>query len=64
MLSRKSIKYVPEMSVAERKIESVTKGITMWKQKKKEKNDSPLMLTNASFVFIMEALFSFFSSHS
>lgn len=50
--------------MAERKIESVTKGITVWKQKEKEKNDSPLMLTTASFVFIMEVLFSFFSRHS
>lgn len=41
------------MSVAERKIDSVTKGITMWKQKE-EKNDSPLTLTTVSFVFIME----------
>lgn len=49
--------------MAERKIESVTKGITVWKQKE-EKNDSPLMLTTASFVFIMEVLFSFFSRHS
>lgn len=50
MLSRKSIKADREMSVAERKMKSITKGITMWTQEEKGKNDSPLM-------FIKHALF-------